>query len=375
MAIATVTKTGKSREIAIHDTTRSKTLLYAPPSAKGALAETRGPVFGSVRVNTVEVDSVVGTSWRYSLTLKPRCLTNRLDYAATGNAISEKLSVTTVICSAALFAYHKKMYLDVEDVESELGETLDRERHREEHVVIKSSVEFEMLNMKRVDNKRYDFEKTDYFSVIGKDLTDKLLKSKSVRCYAKGEVVSQSFEPLNNIFLIHSGLVKILTFLMDGREFVIDTPMAGNVFGEIDVITRSRAAFEVHALTACEVWALDAKIVRDSIATDHEVCANLLYYTVTRVKELEDRLIRLTAVGIPCRLANALLRLSAVENQCGRADNVINISQHELASMLPASREKVNRCLREWERGQIVNLAPGTITITNPRALHEYASH
>lgn len=230
-----------------------------------------------------------------------------------------------------------------------------------------------MLSSGRSVDRRYSRDKSEYFSILGKELSENLLKTRVSKNYIKGDIISQSDKPSNYILLIHSGLVKILTYLMDGREFVVDTPAPGSVFGEIDVLMSTQPSFEVHALTTCEIWTLDAKIIRDAIASDPVVSTNLLYYTVRRVKELEDRLLCLTSVSIPSRLANALLRLSSAEDQCGRIANRINISQHELASMLPASREKVNRCLREWERSRIVDLSPGTITITNPRALHEYA--
>ena len=230
-----------------------------------------------------------------------------------------------------------------------------------------------MLNADRGIDGYYRKNKTEYFSVLGKDLTEKLLRTKTVKFYDKGDVISQGEKSVNYVLVIHSGVVKILTYLMDGREFVVDTPATGSVFGEIDVLRRTKPSFEAHALTSCEIWALDAKILREAIASDPEICANLIYYMVERVKDLEDRLVCLASVSIPSRLANALLRLYCAESQCGRMVTTINISQHELASMLPASREKVNRCLREWERSRIVDLSPGAITITNPRALYEYA--
>jgi CRP-like cAMP-binding protein len=181
---------------------------------------------------------------------------------------------------------------------------------------------------------------------------------------------------------MQSGAVKVLTYLLDGREFVVDTLMPGSIFGEIDVLRRTKPLFQVHALTSCEIWSLDGKLIRDAVETDPGLCVNLLYYVVRRVTELEDRLINLAKLSVSSRLANTLLRLSAGETQYGAGEaqcgaeymtRTINLSQHELASMLPASREKVNRCLREWERSRIVDLAPGSITITNPRALHAYA--
>jgi len=166
--------------------------------------------------------------------------------------------------------------------------------------------------------------------------------------------------------------VKIVTYLVDGREFVMATSSPGGIFGELEILGRSKPVFEVYALTNCEIWALDGKIVKDALGQDPELSRDLLYYVLRRIAELESRVVGLTAISVASRLANTLLRLSSSDLTIGRAMTTINISQHQLASMLPASREKVNRCLREWERSRIVNLSPGLITITNPRALHSY---
>lgn len=214
-----------------------------------------------------------------------------------------------------------------------------------------------------------------FFSILDSELIEKLLKTRIIRNYEKGASISQRDEPSNHVLFMQAGAAKVLTYLFDGREFVVDTLKAGSIFGEIDVLRRTKPVFQVHALNPCEVWLLDGKLIRDAIETDQILSANLLYYVVKRVTELEDRLINLTTLSVSSRLANTLLRLSTGEPDFGddRRVRTINLSQHELASMLPASREKVNRCLREWERSQIVNLAPGAITITNPRALHAYA--
>jgi len=224
-----------------------------------------------------------------------------------------------------------------------------------------------------IENGYFSALGNGYFSILGEDLTSKLIKTKLVRNYKKRDIISINDDNSNYILLIHSGLVKVLTYLLDGREFVVDTPPPGSVFGEIDILRRTPPVFEIHALTSCEIWALDGKIIRDAVATDVELSNRLLQYVSQHARKLEERLISLTSVSISFRLANTLLRLSNAGSDAESGRLKINISQHELASMLPASREKVNRCLREWERSRIVHLAPGSITITNPQALHGYA--
>jgi CRP/FNR family transcriptional regulator, cyclic AMP receptor protein len=52
---------------------------------------------------------------------------------------------------------------------------------------------------------------------------------------------------------------------------------------------------------------------------------------------------------------------------------VIRFSQRELANMVGGTRESVNRCLRNWQRNGIVQIAEGLIIITDRSALEEMA--
>ncbi|MGO4436732.1 Crp/Fnr family transcriptional regulator [Rhizobium sp. RAF56] len=229
-----------------------------------------------------------------------------------------------------------------------------------------------MPNENRTLQAVYSTGEIDYFETIGQEYSSRLLNSKIVKYYAKGDGILRRDDVSNYIYLVHDGLAKVVTYLVDGREFVMATSSSGGIFGELEILGRSKPLFEVYALTNCEIWALDGKIIKDALGQDPQLSRDLLYYVLRRITELESRVVGLTAISVASRLANTLIRLSSRDPNIGRTMTTINISQHQLASMLPASREKVNRCLREWERSRIVNLSPGLITITNPRALHSY---
>jgi len=52
---------------------------------------------------------------------------------------------------------------------------------------------------------------------------------------------------------------------------------------------------------------------------------------------------------------------------------VLVISQNDLAATLPASREKVNQCLRRLRECKVIEGAQGRIRILNRKALEAYA--
>ncbi|MBA8835228.1 CRP-like cAMP-binding protein [Rhizobium leguminosarum] len=82
-----------------------------------------------------------------------------------------------------------------------------------------------------------------------------------------------------------------------------------------------------------------------------------------------------TTSSLQSRLASTLLRLSAVygKDAANSGDELI-ISQNDLAATLPASREKVNQCLRRLRESKIIDGGQGKIRILNRKALEACAN-
>jgi CRP/FNR family cyclic AMP-dependent transcriptional regulator len=79
--------------------------------------------------------------------------------------------------------------------------------------------------------------------------------------------------------------------------------------------------------------------------------------------------------ALAIRLASTLLRLTETPHSTATVNGAlsIHISQTDLAAMIPASRAKVNRCLREWERRYLTQYHHGSLTILNRTALESVA--
>ena len=74
------------------------------------------------------------------------------------------------------------------------------------------------------------------------------------------------------------------------------------------------------------------------------------------------------------RLARTVLRLSAGdEPDAARPVSRLSSSQSELANMVGSSRENVNRCLRNWQKGGLIDLADGWLIILEREGLRRIA--
>jgi CRP-like cAMP-binding protein len=70
------------------------------------------------------------------------------------------------------------------------------------------------------------------------------------------------------------------------------------------------------------------------------------------------------------------MMLRLLESRSGSAPakgGKIGFSQRELANMVGGTRESVNRCLRNWQRGGIVQISEGSIVVMNQHALEDIA--
>ena len=72
------------------------------------------------------------------------------------------------------------------------------------------------------------------------------------------------------------------------------------------------------------------------------------------------------------RLAKALLRL-AIPASGLKAQLEIHLSQRELGGIVGATRESVNKCLREWQQAGVVRVEGAVIKINDREAVEEVA--
>lgn len=195
----------------------------------------------------------------------------------------------------------------------------------------------------------------------------------TVRSFRRGDVIAGAGVTGDMFARIHRGLVGANALLADGREFIVDIMPKGSVVGEIEVLRRQPMNLEYRALSDCELHFYDGRLLREHCANDPHFQIELLSKALSRITELELRIISSAGGSLMSRLAQTLLRLSMIYGVDGGDADLMTISQHELAATVPASREKVNQCLRRLRESKIIAGSHGTIRILNRSALESHA--
>lgn len=196
----------------------------------------------------------------------------------------------------------------------------------------------------------------------------------SMRVVRRGDIIAMAGDMTDSFARIHKGMVSGSVTLADGRDFIIEIIPAGGFIGELEVLRRQALTLEYRAATECELHMFDGRLLREKYESEPAFRERMLMKALARVAELEKRIISNAASGLQSRLAATLLRLSKIYSTGkGEEDGELIISQQDLASTLPASREKVNQCLRRLKENKIIDGSQGRIRILNRKALETYA--
>ena len=174
-------------------------------------------------------------------------------------------------------------------------------------------------------------------------------------------------ERVHFVSLVHSGEVELYRLAGRGRV-VYEILRRGDLLGAVPFLTRRPSAFSARALTPVSLLEIDGGRLEELLASRPGLAQAFVRALAQRLDRLERRLGELINGDLRSRVAALLLGETEVE------EGLIRLSQSTLAELLGASRPRVNRILKEFERGGLVRLTYRRVEILDPEGLHRIAS-
>src|SRR5215813_8334507 len=196
-----------------------------------------------------------------------------------------------------------------------------------------------------------------------------------VRNYAAGETIFLMGSAGDSMMAVLSGSVRISVPSPDGKEIVLAILQPKEVFGEIALLDGKERTADARAMTMCSLAILDRREVFSFLDRYPHVWPKLVEVLCNRLRNTDQHIAELALLELPARLAKALLRLANSEDRPGneRTRLQVQLSQRELGNICGATRESVNKCLRDWQRRGIVRIEESLVTLANRTALEELA--
>jgi CRP/FNR family transcriptional regulator len=183
-------------------------------------------------------------------------------------------------------------------------------------------------------------------------------------------VVARQGEPTSYLYLVERGAIRLSCVTADGREIVVGILGPGDVFGEAALLEEP-SPVDARSIGPATLIAFDASLLpfvfRESPATG----AELLRLVAARLRRTErtlgDALTSDLATRIAHRLGELVERHGAPDGDGTRI--ALPLTQEELARMVGASREAVNRSLKALVARDLVRTTGRGLVIPDPDAL------
>ena len=192
--------------------------------------------------------------------------------------------------------------------------------------------------------------------------------------FDNGEPIFHVGAPGQSMMVILNGTVRVSLPGPRGKGVILADLPAGELLGEVALLDGKERSADATALTRCELVVLERRDVVAFLEKRPDICLKLLELMCARLRKSDQRMSDIAFLELSVRLAKVLLDRISPTGRAG-AKSKLSLSQTELANMINATRENVNRCLRNWKRQGILDLDERWIVVLQRDALGAIAGY
>ena len=215
--------------------------------------------------------------------------------------------------------------------------------------------------------------RTPLFATLDQDAAASLRASMNEIELARGDLLFHEGDPGDSLYVVLRGKIKLGRTSGDGRENLVAVLGPGEMFGELSLFDPGPRSAGATALVDSTLLGLSSDELTPWLASRPDVARALLRAIARRLRRTNDSMSDLVFSDVPGRVAKALLDLSA---RFGTpAEDGIHVAhdmtQEELAQLVGASRETVNKALADFAGRGWLRLEARAVVLTNVERLSQ----
>ena len=183
----------------------------------------------------------------------------------------------------------------------------------------------------------------------------------------KGEVLFRKDDEGTALYIIQQGSIKIVLPSAGGDEIIPAIFTRGDFFGEMSLLDGRPRSADAVAIEPCELLVLNRSHFFDFIKSNENVIQSILSVLSMRLRRTDDLLEDTCFLNISARFAKKLVELAEEHGEQDGDLILINLDlkQRDLASMVGATRESINKELRLLREKGLISMIGSQIQIFN----------
>ncbi|MFJ2738983.1 Crp/Fnr family transcriptional regulator [Streptomyces sp. NPDC087440] len=189
--------------------------------------------------------------------------------------------------------------------------------------------------------------------------------------YAPRSTVLRQDEPSTYILLLLRGWTKVTAAAVNGYEALLALRGPGDIVGEAAALSGRPRTATVTALEAVDAVSVDRERFTAFLAEAPRAAMRLLDLTTDRMHKGDQRRLENAALTVRERFAVLLLELARTHGSRTELgiELCVPLSKQELAGAIGASREMVQRLLKDLREREVVLTGRRTLVILRPDIL------
>jgi CRP/FNR family transcriptional regulator, cyclic AMP receptor protein len=213
------------------------------------------------------------------------------------------------------------------------------------------------------------------FETLDDEATNELRAGATEVRLARGERLFSEGDPGDRLYVVIEGKIKLTRASPDGRENLISVVGPGEMFGELSLFDPRPRTMSASAVTEAYLAGVAHDYLRKWLTGRPDVAMHLLAALARRLRRTNDVMSDLVFTDVPGRVAKALLDLAARFGTQQEDGLLVNhdLTQEELAQLVGASRETVNKALADFVARGWIQLHPKSVTLIDPDRMRRRA--
>jgi CRP/FNR family cyclic AMP-dependent transcriptional regulator len=223
--------------------------------------------------------------------------------------------------------------------------------------------EDEMQMQQAADNpdRLWCMSEVDIFCDLNEEEMESMAQAAPMRTYPAGTLVFSPHQPVEALFILKKGRIRIFRVSEDGRALTTAIIEPGTIFGEMIAVGQQMHGSFAEAMDEVVVCVMSQADVRRLLLGDPRIAARITETMGRRLGELEQRLSDAVFKSVPERLAGTVATLAAGRSRLRGGQ--VRITHEQLAALAGTSRETTTKVLGDLADQGLIALGRGRITV------------
>ena len=216
----------------------------------------------------------------------------------------------------------------------------------------------------QADSKREVLTRIPLFREMTRLELDTITAHATVQNHRRGSVILRKGDPATGMIVLLQGRVRVSILSEEGRELTLRILGPGEVLGEISLLDGQERSADVTALAPCVLLQVERTHFMSMLRGSTDLCLRLMSSLCERIRRTSLYLEEVVMLDLPQRLWQHLRRMAAEHGVPAKGGT--GMWQGDIAALVGASREAVNRQLKTWESEGLIATQGGHLLIVHP---------